>query len=243
LTVEVTYAGKPLSPLDDLRASFEQSQAQFAFKMNGDEWLRECASRLAWMKKLESLVLIKLGSNATCASGERVISSLLDSLVRGYLFPREDEQTPSPLRKFWIQNFEVYSCPALRYSSPDSLQSYRSGDCGGRNENYEVFCNIEHLGGSIGMDFSHPLPSLKKLKYASGTSHDDAKVNNAFRIGSLPAQIYYKFFQFYKFCEAHPELVDLIVEHWCFRPDLVNDAVCRLPKLKTFSCRRLISKG
>ena len=132
------------------------------------------------MKGLESLVFVKLGPNATCNSGKRVMSPLLDSLVRGYLFPRlEENQTP--LRRFWIQDFEVYDCPALDDSISDSLQSYRSGDCNGNDEEYESFHNITHLGGSIRVDFSRPLPSLKKLQYASGTSHDDVQVNNAFK--------------------------------------------------------------
>jgi len=131
------------------------------------------------MKSLESLVLIKLGPYATFDAGERVISLLLDSLVRGYLFPRL-EQNQNPLRCLWIQNFEVHRFPALIYSSPDSLQSYRSGDCGDiEDKKFESYCNIQHLGGNMGIDFSHPLPSLQKLKYVSGNSYDDGKVNHA----------------------------------------------------------------
>lgn len=177
--VEVTYGGKPLSPLDDMAAIFEQFQMQHAFKLNAEEWLRQVSPKLDWMKSLENLVFIKLGTNATFDAGERVISPLLDCLVRDHLFPRHEEV---PLRRFWIQNFEVYHCPALGHSSPDSLQSYRSGDCEGRDDAYESFCQIEDLGGSIGVNFSHPIQLLQKLKYVSGTSYDDSKVKNAFQI-------------------------------------------------------------
>ena len=145
------------------------------------EWFPKFAPKLTWMKSLQSLVLIKLGPNATSSdSGERVMSPLLDSLVRDYLFPpREENEPPSPLRRVWIQDFEVIGCPALRNSSTNSLQSYRSGDCGDLNdEDYESFTNMEQLGGMIGINFSHPLASLQKLKYASGTSTDDKKVND-----------------------------------------------------------------
>ena len=178
LTLEVTYTGKPVSPFDGEGATFEQFQSKHLFKVSAEEWLSKMQSRLAWMKSLESLVLIKLGPYATFDAGERVISLLLDSLVRGYLFPRL-EQNQNPLRWLWIQNFEVYRFPALIYC-PDSLQSYRSGDCGDiEDKKFESYCNIQHLGGNMGIDFSHPLPSLQKLKYVSGNSYDDGKVNHA----------------------------------------------------------------
>jgi len=141
--------------------------------VSAEELLRESASRLAWMKSLESFVLIKLGSSAAFAPGQRVDSPFLHILVHCYLFPRLEE---NPLRRFWVQDFEVNLCAALGNCSPDSLQSYRSGDCGGRNENYESFCSIHHLGGSIGFNFSHPVPFLQKLEYASGFSPNDCKV-------------------------------------------------------------------
>lgn len=105
------------------------------------------------------------------------------------------------------------------------LQSYRSGDCGGKDEKYDSFHNIEHLGGSIGIDFFHPLPSLQKLKYASGTYKDDEKVNNAFRDRISAGQnIILLVLQIY---EAHPELENLSVQQsCCLKPELVNDAVC-----------------
>ena len=133
------------------------------------------------MKYLKSLVLVKFGPGATSLAGSRVISSLLDSLACSYLFPRrEKKQTPRPLERLWIQGFEIYRCAALQYASPGNLQSYLTGDCDVKNEikeKYESFPNLEHLGGMMGFNFSRPLPSLRKLKYASGLSIQDDKVN------------------------------------------------------------------
>ena len=136
---------------------------------------------LEWMKSLESLVLIKLGPYATRMCGSRVISWLLDSLIGRYLFPHvEVNPTPRPLRCIWIQDFEVGHCGALKYSSPEVLQSYRTGDCDEREyTNYESFPNIENLGGCLGLNFTHQLPSLQKLKYASGSSYKDEQVSHS----------------------------------------------------------------
>ena len=107
MTVEVTYTGKLVSPLVGLDASFEQHQTPYALIVSAEESLRESASRLAWMKSLESFVLIKLGSSAAFAPGQRVDSPFLHILVHGYLFPRLEE---NPLRRFWVQDFEVNLC-------------------------------------------------------------------------------------------------------------------------------------
>ena len=132
------------------------------------------------MKYLKSLVLVKLGPGATSMAGSRVISILLDSLTCRYLFPRrEKKQTLRPLERLWIQGFETHRCAALQYSNPETLQSYLSGDCDVKDAGkYESFPNLEHLGGMMGINFSRPLPSLKKLKYASGLSTQDEKVNH-----------------------------------------------------------------
>ena len=48
----------------------------------------------------------------------------------------------------------------------------------------------------------------------------------------------------FKFCEAHTELEHLSVKCETFISDVPNDAVCKLPKLKSFSCERgAMSKG
>ncbi len=174
LAVEVTYTGKPEPPLAPFSETFEQFQAQQRVKEAVErDWLPQ----LAWMKNLKSLVLVKLGSYATRGAGERVISILLDSLTCRYLFPdREKKQNPRPLQRLWIQDFEVHRCAALKYVSSDNLLSYRSGDCDAKKEKYESFPNLEHLGGMIGIEFTLPLSSLKKLKYASGRSMEDGKV-------------------------------------------------------------------
>lgn len=145
-------------------------------KLAAETWLPQLATGLAWMKSLESLVLIKLGPNATLGDdGESVTSPLLDSLVSNYL-------TLSRLRRLWIQGFKVTPCPELQSDTPESLQSYRFGEdffIGG--EKLKKFCNIEHLAAYMGVDFARPLQSLQKLKYVSGFSKDDEKVNNAFK--------------------------------------------------------------
>jgi len=131
------------------------------------------------MKSLKSLVLIKLGPCATTGAGAHIISILLDSLTGRYLFPhREEQQTHRPLERLWIQGFETYCCAALQYSSPETLLSYLSGDCDVKDEKYESFLNLEHLGGMMGIDFCRPLSSLKKLKYASGCSSQDEEVDH-----------------------------------------------------------------
>lgn len=154
--------------------TFEQFQAQLRVKEAVErDWLPQ----LSWMKSLKSLVLVKLGPYATRGAGERVISILLDSLTCRYLFPhREKKQTPRPLQRLWIQDFEVHQCAALKYVNPDNLLSYRSGDCDVTDEKYETLRNIEHLGGMMGIEFARPLSTLKKLKYASGRSMEDGKV-------------------------------------------------------------------
>ena len=143
---------------------------------------RDLFPQLAWMKYLKSLVLVKLGPVSTSLAGSRIISSLLDSLTCRYLFPhREDQETRRPLERLWIQGFEIHRCAALQYSSPENLQCYLTGDCDVKNEikeKYESFPNLEHLGGMMGINFSRPLSSLKKLKYASGLSAQDEKVNH-----------------------------------------------------------------
>jgi len=144
-----------------------------------EDVVRDWFPQLEWMKSLESLVLIKLGPHAT--EGERVISFLLDSLIGRYLFPRvEISPIPRPLRCIWIQDYEVYRCGTSQYLSPEILQSYRTGDCDETEKNYESFPNIENLGGSLGLNFAHQLPSLQKLKYASGSSYKEEEVFEIF---------------------------------------------------------------
>jgi len=98
-----------------------------------------------------------------------------------------------------VQDFEVDRRGTLQYLSHDILQSYGFGDYDGsesedengsesedengsesedEKEQYEPFINMVHLGGTYATNFSLPLPSLKKLKYVSGTSTNDEKVNN-----------------------------------------------------------------
>jgi len=139
------------------------------------DWLPQ----LAWMKSLKSLVMVKLGPYGTSMAGERVISILLDSLTCQYLFPhRRGSVRPRPLERIWIQNFEIHRCAALKYSSPENLKSYLSGDCDVKEEKYQSFRNLEHLGGMMGIDFCRPLSSLKKLKYAAGHISREDKVTN-----------------------------------------------------------------
>jgi len=129
------------------------------------------------MKYLKNLALIKLGPGVTSMAGSRINSSLLDSLACSYLFSRrEKKQTRLPLERLWIQGFETRRCAALKYSNPEHLQSYFSEDCDVKDEKCESFPNLEHLGGLMGTNFSRPLPSLKKLKYAFGPL--DEKVNH-----------------------------------------------------------------
>lgn len=131
LIIEITYSGLPGNPqqsiadvfLEKMVQAFAEHQAKVAFER---DWL----PKLAWMKYLKSLVLIKLGPGATSMAGSRVISILLDSLTCRYLFPRrEKKQTLRPLERLWIQGFETHRCAALQYSNPETLQSYLSGDC------------------------------------------------------------------------------------------------------------------
>ncbi len=138
-----------------------------------------------WMKSLQSLVLIKLGTYSN-TDGARVYSILLKTLLNILLFAEEN-----CLRVLWVQDFEVDRRGTLQYLSHDILQSYGFGDYDGsesedengsesedEKEQYEPFINMVHLGGTYATNFSLPLPSLKKLKYVSGTSTNDEKVNN-----------------------------------------------------------------
>ncbi len=128
------------------------------------------------MIDLESVVLIKLGTYAT--RGTRVDSILLKTLLRILLDLKK--KSTQPLRRLWVQDFEVGRCGTLNYMSQDILQSYGFGDYDGsyENEQYESFLNMEHIGGTYAVNFTLPLPSLKKLKYVSGTSTDDEEVIN-----------------------------------------------------------------
>ena len=132
------------------------------------------------MRFLESVVLIKLGTHST--RGTRVHSVVLQTLLL-ILFDLKNARftpPPPPLRRLWVQDFEVNRKGTLRHLSRNILQSYGFGDYDGSKENkqYESFLNMEHIGGTYAENFSLPLPSLEKLKYASGTSIDDEKVIN-----------------------------------------------------------------
>ena len=144
-----------------------------------EEVERDWHHRLEWMKSLTSLVVIKLGPFGSDLCGYRVVSLLLDDLLCDYLFPPTDTRIipARPIETIWIQDFEVYPWTPLEYSSPERLKSYRSGDPrSGDEDNVEPFQNLEHLGAMIGLDFSRPLLSLQKLKYASGRASKDEQV-------------------------------------------------------------------
>lgn len=146
-------------------------------KQENEDILKRVPPKLNWMKSLESLVLIKLGTYAT--DGARVSSFLLKTLLRILFYWKEN--STQPLRVLWVQDFEVDRFGTLDNLSQDILQSYGFGDNDGlkdEKEEYEPFINMVHLGGTFAKNFSLPLPSLKKLKYVSGTSTNDKKVNN-----------------------------------------------------------------
>jgi len=170
LTVEVTYTGERESQLDK-HVTYPEIRAQHDFRESVEkDWF----PKLAWMKSLKSLVLVKLGPYATKNAGTRVLSRLLVSLLSGFLFPM-DKPAPRALQRVWIQDLEVYPCSPLKYASPEHLLSYRSGDSG-NEEHYEAFNSVEHLAGKMGINCSRPLPKLSKLKFATGRSYDSQEV-------------------------------------------------------------------
>lgn len=97
------------------------------------------------MKSLESLVLVKLGPSGTSRAGSRTISILLDSLIQ-FLFPQRGAIPSRPLKRMWIEGFEIHRCAALKYLSSEHLKSYLTGDCDSKDENYEDFFSIGALG-------------------------------------------------------------------------------------------------
>lgn len=155
--------------------------------------VRDWLPQLAWMKSLKSLVLVKLGPYATTGSGARIISILLDSLC-GYLFPTSEKKPTSlPLKCIWIHNFEVYPFRALDYADPECLQSFKTGDSDGDQENYESFYNLENLDGMLAHNLSESgLKDMSKLKYYFGRGYEFEEVNiqdfnwlNWFKVGYL----------------------------------------------------------
>lgn len=178
MSIEITYSGEPESLSDDEdEVDLRERNWHYSYEGDVEAERRDLFPHLEWMKALKSLVLIKLGPFASKGAGRRVISTLLDAFF-AHLFPgRRSYPILRPLRCLWIQDFEILPLKAFKYLSSDCLVSYRSGEPSGSDkENYEPFHKMEHLGGTIGVNFSRPLPTLSKLKYASGSAYSNKEV-------------------------------------------------------------------
>ena len=143
------------------------------------EWL----PKLDWIKNLETLALIKLGTSQPRkhfgGSDACVSSRLLDALI-GPLFPPLEENvkpTLRSLRSIWFHNFHVRSFQILDYADPEHLQSCQTGVHHGHEKDFNSFHNLVQLVGiNPEDDRDSLLPDLSKLKYYTINSYRDEDV-------------------------------------------------------------------
>lgn len=151
--IEITYTGEDTTYEPDANLS--------PIEVEVDRVVREeLLPETGWMKSLRSLTLFNHGKFQNCSDYGTVRCRLLDQLMYSMF---TSGPYPTSLERLWI--YFYFSLDIVKPILP-SLKAFRANSFElYNNDAYELFGDLEHLGGG---DFFVPMTHLPNLKTAHG---------------------------------------------------------------------------